>query len=423
SLYHGAEPCPLCSTPCEVRCSHSRCDKRCSEPCTPCAEERCASACVHGRCTMPCAASCDWVPCSLRCTKTLKCGHQCPSVCGEKCPDQRHCQTCADGDVKSMCVDYIEGILNTAAELDKDPCIFPQCGHTITLSNMDCHMKMSAHYFMTTAGMVLEIKKPSEPFSFAGKMVLPSCPQCRGSLRNISRYGRIVRRALLDESTKKFLLSLYFNRVCKEEVPFVRVRELVESTRRCHGIDERFFLDSKVSQTTFHIMANALLLQCDLAILSDFIAQVHKSPSRIKLENFLDLSINRQDCAVLVEDAKASNDLVREAEAHVFWARYCALERRTSRFDAAQAVIVMCIPGETLGDKVLNLKHTMAEIKVVESNLQDGAFFSFVTTEERRAVLAAMANEFSRTGIGITVLMNTCLLLANVDGRLRRRSI
>ena len=103
--------------------------------------------------------------------------------------------------MSSVRVDYIEGTLYTAAELDRDPCIFPQCGHVITLSNMDNYMKMSAHYFMTTAATVLEIKKPSEPFSLEGK-VLPSCPQCRGSLRNISRYGRIVRCALLDESTK-----------------------------------------------------------------------------------------------------------------------------------------------------------------------------------------------------------------------------
>jgi hypothetical protein len=65
-------------------------------------------------------------------------------------------------------------------------------------------MKISAHYFTTPAGAVPEIKKPSEPFSLEGK-VLSSCPQCRGSLRDISRYGRIVRRVLLGESTKKSL--------------------------------------------------------------------------------------------------------------------------------------------------------------------------------------------------------------------------
>ena len=53
----------------------------------------------------------------------------------------------------------------------KNPCIFPQCGHIITLPNIDNHMKMSAHYFTTTAGTVLEIKKPSEPFSLERKVL------------------------------------------------------------------------------------------------------------------------------------------------------------------------------------------------------------------------------------------------------------
>lgn len=35
--------------------------------------------------------------------------------------------------------------------------------------------------------------------------ILPTCPSCRESLRHVNRYGRIVREALLVESTKKFI--------------------------------------------------------------------------------------------------------------------------------------------------------------------------------------------------------------------------
>lgn len=76
---HGEEPCPLCPARCDAWCSHSKCDKRCCEPCTPCASTKCTSACPHSACTMPCAAPCDWIPCSTRCEKLLKCGHQCES--------------------------------------------------------------------------------------------------------------------------------------------------------------------------------------------------------------------------------------------------------------------------------------------------------------------------------------------------------
>lgn len=74
---HGDAPCQPCKERCEVRCSHSRCSKACSEPCDPCAQATCESRCVHSRCTAPCAAPCNWVPCSLRCEMKLDCGHQC----------------------------------------------------------------------------------------------------------------------------------------------------------------------------------------------------------------------------------------------------------------------------------------------------------------------------------------------------------
>lgn len=50
---HGDKKCPPCVRPCEVRCSHSRCNKKCYEPCAPCAEQTCASECPHTKCTMP----------------------------------------------------------------------------------------------------------------------------------------------------------------------------------------------------------------------------------------------------------------------------------------------------------------------------------------------------------------------------------
>lgn len=80
SLCHGEEKCPPCEAKCEVRCSHSECPKKCSEPCQPCAEKRCASICPHSACTMPCSAPCNHIPCSRRCEEKLACGHQCKLI-------------------------------------------------------------------------------------------------------------------------------------------------------------------------------------------------------------------------------------------------------------------------------------------------------------------------------------------------------
>lgn len=201
---HGDKPCRLCLEPCEVRCSHSRCSKKCHEPCMPCVEN-CSWSCPHqGACKLPCAVPCDLLPCSKRCSLKLSCGHECPSVCGEICPEARYCQKCADKSVKDMMVDYIMGSRYTEIDLDENPCIIPSCGHILTLESMDGHMEMSKYYIISDAdNSIIALKSSSVPFSTSE---VKNCPMCRSPLRNINRYGRIVRRAWIDEATKKFIV-------------------------------------------------------------------------------------------------------------------------------------------------------------------------------------------------------------------------
>lgn len=201
-LCHGESKCRPCDRPCEARCSHSRCSKLCHEPCAPCAEQVCDSRCPHDECTMPCAAPCDWVPCSKRCKLALSCGHQCPSLCGEACPDARYCQVCGSEDVLSTVVDLLEMKEYREVVVDDAPCIFPDCGHFLTVESMDGQMSMREHYELDDNDTPISISTSSKPFSMDEVKV---CSTCRGSLRNISRYGRIVRRAMLDEGTKKFI--------------------------------------------------------------------------------------------------------------------------------------------------------------------------------------------------------------------------
>ncbi|KAA6410498.1 MAG: NF-X1 finger and helicase domain [Lasallia pustulata] len=204
---HGDKPCQLCSKPCEVRCSHSRCSKKCHEPCIPCVEN-CSWSCPHrGACNLPCAVPCDMLPCSKRCSLTLSCGHGCPSVCGETCPQARYCQKCADKSIKDMMVDYIMGSTYAEIDLNENPCIIPSCGHILTLESMDGHIELTKYYTISNdtnaEDSIIALKSSSVPFSTPE---LKNCPMCRSPLRNINRYGRIVRRAWIDEATKKFIV-------------------------------------------------------------------------------------------------------------------------------------------------------------------------------------------------------------------------
>ncbi|KAJ2986340.1 hypothetical protein NUW58_g5073 [Xylaria curta] len=163
--------------------------------------------------------------CLRQCDQRLPC----PSLCGEACPDSKYCQVCGVDDIKSIMVDFIMGMQYHEINLDEDPCIFPDCGHFITKSNMDGIMDLKAHYTMSAEddSSPVALSSSSAPFSMDE---VKTCPSCRGSLRNIARYGRIIRRAILDEATKKFI-SWSHSEFLKLADQLIGVRVELEKTK------------------------------------------------------------------------------------------------------------------------------------------------------------------------------------------------
>lgn len=195
---HGMSPQPCgrqldCGHACQRSCHDSECDP-CQQPCDV--------RCPHSECTMPCAAPCNWVPCSRRCTLLLDCGHQCPSLCGEACPESKYCQACGTDDILFTVVNNLDMKDYRDINLDEDPCIFPHCGHFQTRSSMDQQLKVQDFYTLTDDGLLWGVKGVLRPFSIQRAAC---CTQCRGSLRDISRYSRIIRRPMLDNSVKEFV--------------------------------------------------------------------------------------------------------------------------------------------------------------------------------------------------------------------------
>jgi hypothetical protein len=73
------------------------------------------------------------------------------------------------------------------------------------MENIDALTDLGRYYHVDVDGRPVTIKAASHPFSMED---IKRCAHCRGSLRDIARYGRLVRRALLDESTKRLILYL-----------------------------------------------------------------------------------------------------------------------------------------------------------------------------------------------------------------------
>lgn len=474
ALCHGEKPCPPCMADCAVQCGHSKCPQRCSEPCAPCAISTCLSACPHSACTMPCAAPCDHTPCSLRCDKDLTCGHRCPSLCGEVCPSEKYCQNCAADEIADTPVDFILGQTYRDIDLDETPCIFPPCGHFLTMESMDGQMDIKKHYVMDGMGRPVAIASSSEPFSSDENV--RTCASCRGSLRSIARYGRLVRRALLDESTKKFILYLnqayvpmaeelprliadlqnrepglvarnfqkeavikiqgppdhqvrlmgshlrkcrstrwqdmnklrdkivaYYKKVDVEEQPFTQVWSRVEDARRRKRTTGQFSADESVLQTKGSIQALSLLVRLDTALLGDFFSLYRRvQPTQSTLE--VSLRTNRQQCQSLIEMATSSRRVLQQVEGNLFLAQLCALERQAGTEPvqaesllhegnaALDAAKLLCeqYPNQARGLDV--------EIEGTQQMLRTGTFYAPVTSDERIAIVKAMAREFLGTG-------------------------
>jgi hypothetical protein len=61
---------------------------------------------------------------------------------------------------------------------------------------------MEKYYEFDERRIITAIKSTLDPFSMDE---IKTCSLCRGSLRDLTRYGRIIRRAMIDETTKKFI--------------------------------------------------------------------------------------------------------------------------------------------------------------------------------------------------------------------------
>lgn len=174
---HGCrEPCtkdcPPCQKNCENCCFHSKCMKPCGQPCAPC-KEPCAWKCPHLACSKLCHEPCDRPPCMQPCTNTLKCGHPCIGLCGDKCPSK--CRICDHDEVTEI-------FFGTEDEPDAYFIQLEDCGHLFDYRGMDKYMGLDDDNH-ANQGEQVAIK-------------LKECPRCRTPVRKNLRYGSQINRSL-----------------------------------------------------------------------------------------------------------------------------------------------------------------------------------------------------------------------------------
>ncbi len=361
---------------------------------------------------------------------------------------------------------------------------------------MDGCFILENYYDVSSTGDVLALKGSSSPFSADE---FKNCPICRGPLRNINRYSRIVRRSAIDEATKKFIswsnlemlkhadmldniqkqfaadpdaveiqdrgeqqgtadfdlgrqsdtmkleghrnqvmadvsrikglknrykepfkarrrLNQFLHEVKEKEQPFGRLWDLVQDRRRrdhLGHVNSDLVYQPSILQLRGYLMSMSLSIKFDITVIADALAIRKKMKgltarydwAAVDLE--VDFSEFREECLDLANLLATQQQHRLEIETRLSFAHLTALERSAIRASlqihrstellelGLEQVNAACkihekFPGQTTG--------VSEELEAVEKMLNDGTFYNVVTSEEKRAVYAAMNQHFSGTG-------------------------
>lgn len=137
-----------------------------------------------------------------RCKKKLACGHQCPSVCGETCPEKAFCHQCGEENNLRQIVDMVTLKSYRDHDVNAEPIIALPCNHLFTISSMDGALEMHKVYHINESGEFTGLK-PLQGSDINERS--KQCPQCRSIINSISRYGRILRLVELRSLERKHM--------------------------------------------------------------------------------------------------------------------------------------------------------------------------------------------------------------------------
>ena len=129
-----------CKEPCQWKCEHLKCTKRCGEMCN------------RPRCNEPCVVN-------------LECGHQCAGLCGEPCP--KKCLVCNKDELTEIFFGHEDEEGARFIEL-------ADCGHVFEVKGMDGYIDSQE-------------KEMKTGHSTSIKMI--KCPNCNKAIRTSLRYG------------------------------------------------------------------------------------------------------------------------------------------------------------------------------------------------------------------------------------------
>ncbi|KAI9037333.1 uncharacterized protein KD926_000620 [Aspergillus affinis] len=259
---------------------------------------------------------------------------------------------------------------------------------------------------------------------------------------DIYRYNRIVKKAILDESTRRFIImanSAYkalIDAVSKREIELENcrsdfllrcsmaaeqpgssnVRESINSFKEKDKLNKRIHKFTEFMAAaeqpygrllqlrhTWAILWNYRMIFTDLHVDPNFRSELCDVTAK-RLQSLIDISLSIQKCS------RKAKLLAQEVEAMIYYALFSLLSLSTAEAKGQQLSI------EATNELHEQASATIRKCEILHSNnpgtlgflggdiekakglLSGATFYSFVSTEEKKQVYDAMASQFSGTG-------------------------
>ncbi|KAF3218324.1 hypothetical protein TWF106_007686 [Orbilia oligospora] len=385
----------------------------------------------------------------------------CPSICGEKCPDKKFCRECGSDEVLDFQVDML--MLGTYRESKDEPIIFLPCNHYYTVSTLDGTANMKDFFAFDD----------TEDWKIVGRYLqeksapkLLTCPNCRAPFTTSVRYNEVVKKYQLQNCIRQFTLAShnrlmeiiqqissfqdnleksreafkpkdmkqiearyrtcltlsrvikrYNSEVLEEEQPYHRVYELTVSACRKYGITADKYNPSVVQyrfgiEGAYQELRVILSEICDM----DIIASRTTTPNSMKKALWKRIAANTSstvlNCNKLVHICKERKQQLIEVQARIALAKFVTLhikhrdemekeEDKISDTEAAnikEDIVKDMEECLEICDTVATCKGLKPEVEETIKSVRGGIFYSTVTNKEMKQIYDAMTREFGGTG-------------------------
>lgn len=224
-----------------------------------------------------------------------------------------------------------------------------------------------------------------------------------GKIQDYQRTASLAQREVMN----------FITQVSQAEQPYGKVQTMVIDARRRRNAVSDFELDNSVIQHGFELRGRGQLLRITWAALWNFNNISTRLPPAEHNQYWTTFVLPqllkaKDTCVELVVDSAKAAMIRQQVEARIYFSQFVALEMNHSpigaNISASQREGVLNVELDSLKQcedairENASARYLLEDIAKARNLLRGSTFYSFVSSQEKEQIYAAMANEFRGSG-------------------------